>query len=31
MTSSLLELTEGKPNKVYLLAGHGEPELKGQI
>jgi hypothetical protein len=23
MTSALLELTEGKPNKVYLLAGHG--------
>jgi hypothetical protein len=28
MTSALLELTEGKPNKVYLLAGHGGPELK---
>ena len=29
MTSALLELTEGKPNKVYLVGGHGEPDLNG--
>ncbi|HEX8312415.1 MAG TPA: Gldg family protein, partial [Chthoniobacteraceae bacterium] len=28
MTSALLELKDGKPNKVYLLAGHGELDLK---
>jgi hypothetical protein len=27
ITSSLLELTEGKPNKVYFIGGHGEPDL----
>ena len=27
MTSALLELTEEKQSKVYVLAGHGEPEL----
>ncbi len=27
MTSALLELTEEKQNKVYVLSGHGEPEL----
>ena len=32
ITSALLELTEEKQNKIYLLAGHGEPELtKGPI
>lgn len=30
ITSALLELTEGKPNKVYFVTGHGEPDLKGQ-
>lgn len=30
ITSALLELSEGKPNKVYFLAGHGEPDLKAQ-
>lgn len=30
ITSALLELKEGKPNKVYFLAGHGEPDLKSQ-
>ncbi|EDY20374.1 hypothetical protein CfE428DRAFT_2298 [Chthoniobacter flavus Ellin428] len=30
ITSALLELSEGKPNKVYFLAGHGEPDLKSQ-
>lgn len=29
ITSALLELTEGKPNKVYFLGGHGEPDLNG--
>ena len=29
ITSALLELSEGKPNKVYLVAGHGEPDLNG--
>lgn len=28
ITSALLELTEGKPNKVYFVGGHGEPDLK---
>ncbi len=28
ITSALLELTEGKPNKVYLVGGHGEPDIK---
>lgn len=27
ITSALLELTEEKQNKLYVLAGHGEPEL----
>ncbi len=27
ITSALLELIEDKQNKIYLLAGHGEPEL----
>ena len=27
ITSALLELTEEKQNKIYVLAGHGEPEL----
>jgi len=27
ITSALLELTEGKPNKVYFVGGHGEPDL----
>ncbi len=27
ITSALLEVTEDKQNKVYLMAGHGEPEL----
>jgi hypothetical protein len=30
ITSALLELTEGKPNKIYLTAGHGEPDLEAQ-
>jgi hypothetical protein len=30
MTSALLELTEGKPNKVYYVNGHGEPDLNSQ-
>ncbi len=29
ITSALIEITEEKQNKVYLLSGHGEPELKG--
>ena len=29
ITSALLELTEGKPNKVYFVTGHGEPDLNG--
>lgn len=28
ITSALLELTEGKPNKVYFISGHGEPDLR---
>ena len=28
ITSALLELTEGKPNKVWLTGGHGEPDIK---
>ena len=27
ITSALMELTEGKPNKVYFVGGHGEPDL----
>ena len=27
ITSALIELTEGKPNKVYLIGGHGEPDI----
>jgi len=30
ITSALLELTEGKPNKVYYVTSHGEPDLNGQ-
>jgi len=30
MTSALIELTEGKPNKVYFVGGHGEPDLNGE-
>ena len=30
ITSALLELTEGKPNKVYYLTGHGETDLKSE-
>jgi ABC-type uncharacterized transport system involved in gliding motility auxiliary subunit len=29
ITSALLELTENKQNKLYVLAGHGEPDLAG--
>ena len=29
MTSALLELTEEKQSKMYVLAGHGEPEVTG--
>ena len=29
LTSALLELTAGKPNKVYLVSGHGEPDISG--
>jgi hypothetical protein len=28
LTSSLLELVEGKPQKLYITTGHGEPEVK---
>ena len=28
ITTALLELTEGRPNKIYLISGHGEPEIK---
>lgn len=28
LTSALLELVEGKPQKLYLTTGHGEPEVK---
>jgi len=27
VTSALLELTEGKTNKIYFVGGHGEPDL----
>jgi ABC-2 type transport system permease protein len=27
ITSALVELTEGKPNKIYFVGGHGEPDL----
>jgi ABC-type uncharacterized transport system len=30
ITSALLELTEGKPNKIYFTSGHGEPDLESQ-
>ncbi len=30
ITSALLELVENKPNKVYFLAGHGEPALTAE-
>ncbi|MEQ1858715.1 MAG: GldG family protein [Chthoniobacteraceae bacterium] len=28
LTTALLELVEGKPQKLYVVSGHGEPELK---
>jgi ABC-type uncharacterized transport system involved in gliding motility auxiliary subunit len=28
LTAALLEVTENKQNKIYLLAGHGEPDIK---
>lgn len=28
LTSALLELVEGKPQKLYIVTGHGEPEVK---
>jgi hypothetical protein len=28
LTSALLELVEGKPQKLYITTGHGEPEVK---
>jgi len=30
VTSALLQLVEGKPSKVYLVAGHGEPGLDAE-
>lgn len=30
ITSALVELTEGKPNKIYFSTGHGESDLAGQ-
>ena len=27
ITSALIELTEGKPNKIYFIGGHGEPDI----
>jgi hypothetical protein len=30
ITSALLEMTEGKPNRIYLTIGHGEPDLEAQ-
>jgi len=30
VTSALIELTEGKPNKVYYLVGDGEPDLNSK-
>ena len=27
ITSALIELIEGEPNKVYMVGGHGEPEI----
>jgi ABC-type uncharacterized transport system involved in gliding motility auxiliary subunit len=30
ITTSLIELSEGKPNKVYFVNGHGEPDLKSE-
>ena len=30
ITSALLELTEGKTNKIYFVGGHGEPDLGAQ-
>jgi len=29
ITTALLELTEGKANKIYAVGGHGEPDLSG--
>src|SRR5581483_4145690 len=28
ITGAIMELTEGKANKVYFVGGHGEPDLK---
>jgi hypothetical protein len=30
ITTALMELVEGKPNKIYYLTGHGETELDGE-
>ncbi|SRR6266478_3417620 len=30
VTSALMEITEEKQNKLYVLGGHGEPDLNGQ-
>lgn len=30
ITSALMELTAGKPNKVYFVSGHGEPDIDGE-
>jgi hypothetical protein len=30
ITSALLEMTEGKPNKIYFTSGHGEPDIESQ-
>jgi len=30
ITSALLELTQGKANKIYFVGGHGEPDLNSQ-
>lgn len=30
ITTAMMELVEGKPNKIYYLSGHGEAELKGE-
>ena len=29
LTAALLEITEERQNRIYVLAGHGEPDLKG--
>ncbi len=30
LTSALLELTSGKPNRIYFVTGHGEPDVTGK-